>query len=140
MGQALLNEVQDDDSCINEVTTESSEYLSFNTQIINIVKFLELKLSTIRKYIPDKKGIRASNCFELLILISANPRTTQWYLRFVTNSTGFTISKNVNYLLELSLIKQIGKPRLIVPFQKFKVDKGYVITPAGEKLLREILA
>lgn len=107
-----------------------------NTLLIS--RFITTPLKAIRKYIPERPLIRVSRCYHLLLVIKHNPRQSALGLRMLMNSTAQVTDKNTAYLLELGYIRKIGKPRLIIPFQRFKVDTGYVITVRGNSVLAKI--
>lgn len=120
-------------------TLPADDYCN-NVILIPLGKYLTLPLDRIRAFIPERRGFRSSACLDLLVIINCNPRLAITRVSSLMHSNPYKAIKNVAYLMSLGYVRQIGKPRLIIPFQRFKIDKGYVITQSGIKVLRELMS
>ncbi len=67
------------------------------------------------------------------------PRLTKTAYANAFNSCKRSTRHTIDYLKILGLVSELGKPRLIKPFQRFKIDKAYAITPKGSNVITEIL-
>lgn len=122
-------------STMKALTTSLVEDELYNIALIG--KFIASN-KIIRSVMGDVGKVKGTTTFSTLLLVYLYPRYTIKQLSAITNQ--LSVERSISILLRLNYIRVIGKPRLIVPFQRFKVDKGYVITPAGEAILRKIVS
>jgi hypothetical protein len=109
-------------------------------QILQAYRVLTKPLSIIREYIPEVKGIKSSFCFKLMVIIACNERITEGCIRAILNGAKeSSVRPANNRLISLGYIREVNKPRLIIPFQAYKIDKGYMITPKGKSALNKML-
>lgn len=106
--------------------------------VISLTSLFEFDKMRVREYIPEDGRVKSMTCFKLLLLVVKYPGSSSTaLLKYSNNRTAFLATDR---LLSFDLIRVIGKPRLIKPFQRFKVDKGYVITDKGKQVLVKILS
>jgi hypothetical protein len=125
---------------ISGINTPSKEYTTNETLLLQAYKLFTTPHRLIREYIPEKRGVRSTFCFKVLVIIACNERVTETGIRAILNGTKETGVKSANErLCDLGLIRPVNKPRLIIPFQAYKIDKGYMITPKGKSALNRML-
>ena len=107
--------------------------------IIAANKLNTLSPALIDLYIPRRLGLRNTFAFQCLLNIYATPQLTKTAYARSFNTCRQSTCHTIDYLNELGLVCEFGKPRLIVPFQRFKVDIAYNITPKGIKVIAEVL-
>ena len=110
-----------------------------NDVIIAACKLNSLSPALINPYIPQRAGIRNTFAFQCLLNINVTPRLTKTAYANSFNKCKQSTCLAIDYLIELGLVSELGKPRLIIPFQRFKIDTAYTITPKGSKVVAEIL-
>lgn len=102
-------------------------------------KLNSLSPTLINLHIPQKAGIRNTFTFQCLLNINLAPQLTKTAYANSFNKCKQSTYLAIDYLKELGLVSELGKPRLIKPFQRFKIDTVYAITPKGSKIITEIL-
>jgi hypothetical protein len=110
-----------------------------NRLIIVANKINGLRPALIEPHIPRKQGLRSTFAFQCLLNINVVPRLTKAGLARSFNTCRQSTCHTIDYLNELGLVYELGKPRLIIPFQRFKVDTAYNITPKGFQVIRDVL-
>lgn len=108
-------------------------------QINHVILFLSLSNKDIYRIIPNKLGTRVRAVLKILIMVNGYPRCTEGYLGDLMDMGSEVVRKSMLRLVELGMIKKVGKPRYVVPFGKYIVDRSYVITPVGIKALKELI-
>lgn len=121
------------------VNTTIPNYNNIHSQLITHFTIATISIALLNKHLPGKQGIRIRTLFNCLVAVYLMDRASKFNICNKYNYNERSVSCSLCHLLELKLIRSIGKPRLIVPFQKFKVDVGYVITPLGEQTIVKIL-
>lgn len=107
--------------------------------IIAACKINRINPEIVNPFIPKKQGLRNTFAFKCLLNVSVTPKLTKTaYARLYNNCQQATYHA-LAYLKELGLVFELGKPRLIKPLQRYIIDKGYNITPKGEKVIRDVL-
>lgn len=119
-----LTATQHQDNYYDSRLTAMTDLISFNNKIL-------------AEYFPLPNKLRPLTCFKSLLIIEKHPQICEWNLKKYTGNSDSKII--ISGLLSLELIRPFGRPRLIIPFQKFKVDKGYVITDKGKAVLRKLI-
>lgn len=119
---------------MSEINAVNHTDNTYDTALIYYTDLVAFDRKKVAELIPD---IRSFTCFKILMLIDRYPRSCESDL--IHYSKNYTAKRYIAILISLDLIRVIGKPRLIIPFQKFKVDKGYVITDKGKTVLRKLL-
>ena len=111
-----------------------------NRVIIDACKLNGISATLVNQYIPMRYGLRNTFAFRCLLNIHVSPRLTKTaYARLYNNCQQATCHA-IDYLNELGLVCELGIPRLIKPFQRYKVDKGYKVTNKGYKVIKDVLA
>ena len=110
-----------------------------NRLIIIANKINGLKPALIDPYIPRKQGLRNTFAFQCLLNINVAPRLTKTAYARSFSTCRQSTCRTIEYLKELGLVYELGRPRIIIPFQRFKVDTAYSITPKGSQLIRDVL-
>ena len=126
-------------SGISRVTTVTVNDKGINDVIIAACKLNSLSPALIDPHIPRRPGIRNTFAFQCLLSINVTPWLTKTAYANSFNRCKQSTCHTIDYLKELGLVSELGKPRLIIPFQKFKIDTAYTITPKGSKVVAEIL-
>ncbi len=110
-----------------------------NRLIIAANKMNNIRPALINPYIPRKQGLRNAFAFKCLLNINVTPRLTKTAYARSFNTCRQSTCHTIDYLKELGLVYELGKPRLIKPFQRFKVDTAYNITTKGLQVIRDVL-
>jgi len=121
---------------VNPVNTRDE---GINAIIIAANKLNCLSPAFISAYIPIKRGLRNTFAFQCLLNIKVTPRLTKTTYARSFNTSKHSTYHAINYLMELGLVSELGKPRLIIPLKRYKVDKGYRITPKGNIVIVAVL-
>lgn len=106
-------------------------------QIIAYTDFIRFDKSKVRPYIPERGNTKSFTCFKVLLLIARHPKSCEFDL--IKSTGNKSVNRCIHRLIELDLIKRSGRPRLIIPFKKFKVDNSYVITTKGKNVVEKVL-
>lgn len=107
--------------------------------LISYSKVYFIPKPIISLYIPFKPGLRVRTTFNILVIVKLLKMPTRAGILHFGNLGQESTGMAIRYLVDLGLIRKCGKPRLIKPFQKIKVDTGYTITVKGENVIRRIL-
>lgn len=130
------------------MTDKPSEYVTTITTYCNDIQTLLTAYSrvafipaaVITKHIPYNERLRVKTSFNILVIVkllgSPSRAAILQHGMLGIGSTQYALA----YLVRLGFIRTCGKPRLIKPFQRYKIDTGYVITPLGEKTIIAILS
>lgn len=118
---------------IDSVTAEQPNYTSWDTRLISITDYIERPT-----VIKDTNRITGRSLTNVLLFVMRYPRSTGNQIR--NSVSNYTMYKALPILLEMGYIREIGKPRLIKPFQRFKVDRGYMITDLGKQIVIQTLS
>ena len=110
-----------------------------NALIIAAIKINSIRPALMNPYIPIKQGLRNTFAFQCLLNIRVTPRLTKTAYARSFNTSKHSTYHAIDYLMELGLVSELGKPRLIIPFHRFKIDKGYRITPKGNNVIEAVL-
>jgi len=95
-----------------------------NRLIIIANKINGLKPALIDPYIPRKQGLRNTFAFQCLLNINVAPRLTKTAYARSFSTCRQSTCRTIEYF---------------IPFQRFKVDTAYSITPKGSQLIRDVL-
>ena len=95
--------------------------------------------SFINPYIPIKQGLRNTFAFQCLLNVKVTPLLTKTAYARSFNTNKQSTRHAIDYLKELGLVSELDKPRLIIPFKSYKVDKVYCITPNGNNVIAAVL-
>ena len=129
-----------DEMCNKVVTTPLTDEQVLNAIVLHHVNILTLPIAKIKPYMPLSKGYRVKYLLSILMSVKGLKRAvTKAILINDLSYHGPSLIKSVDYLFKVGYLAKRGKPRLIVPFQKYKIDTGYVITEKGNEVLRKIL-
>lgn len=135
MGQAQRVEYTE----IEGITTPIDPDAKLNAIIHRHVSLLIIPIGKIKPYMPSSKGFRVKYLFSVLLSIAGLIRPTKSTLIYDLSYHTGSLIKAVDYLELHGMIKGVKKSRLIIPFGKYKIDKGYVITEKGKNVLRKVL-
>ncbi len=105
-------------------------FISGNTLAPNRDKFY--------KYFPLIVGRSSKALYQLLLVIYSHPLRSARFLRECTLSNSTTTLKNLLILVDMGYIQIENKPRKIIPFDAYTIDKVYRITTKGVKALSAI--
>lgn len=119
-----------------DITATKRRDENSNARLISYADSLVIDKVAIGELLPSK-GVKSITCFKTLVLIWRYPRNSVNELELLSGHS--RIINSVSYLVSVDMISPMGRPRLIIPFQRFKVDTAYVITAKGEGVLRKIL-
>jgi|GEM_PF-5833615 len=103
-----------------------------------IGKALSPDKKKLYKHFPILVGRSSKSLYFLLLVIYAHPLRTTRHLVDVGLSNNKTTQKNINILIDLGYVQQENKPRKIIPFQAYTIDKVYRITSKGVRVLSAI--
>jgi len=103
-----------------------------------IGKALSPDKKKLYKHFPILVGRSSKSLYFLLLVIYAHPLRTTRHLVDVGLSNNKTTQKNINILVDMGYIQVENKPRKIIPFQAYVLDKVYRITAKGVKVLSAI--
>jgi hypothetical protein len=130
--------------CSKGTFGDASTSVSRNDTTINRFLLFACKLNglgpaAIDPYLPRRVGLRNTTAFKCLIHVQLSPGLTKAGYSRLYKTCQQSTCHIIDYLLELQLIQTVGKPRLIIPFQAYKIDTGYKITSHGLKVVRSVL-
>lgn len=92
----------------------------------------------LHKYFPMLINRSSKGLYLLLATIYANPLRTVNGINDVYLSNADTIKKNIAILIDLGYLQQENRPRKIVIYDAFVIDKVYRITAKGVKALSAV--
>jgi hypothetical protein len=92
----------------------------------------------INKYFPILVNRSNVSLYSLLMVIYSNPLRTVNGLVSHSIHNAQTVNKNLLILIDLGYVQQENKPRKVIPFNAFVIDKVYRITAKGVKVLSAI--
>ena len=121
---------------VNPVNTRDE---GINAIIIAANKLNCLSPAFISAYIPIKRGLRNTFAFQCLLNVKVTPLLTKTAYARSFNTNKQSTRHAIDYLKELGLVSELDKPRLIIPFKSYKVDKVYCITPNGNNVIAAVL-
>lgn len=125
---------------VEEVTTPTPQDELIKRAITDYFLITNITTSKIRGCMPIPKGYRVRYAFKVLIAIQGLKRPSKTNLVNYMSAGTTSLIKMVDWLYAEGYIKDVPKPRLIKPFQKYKVDKGYILTDKGKQCLYKIIS
>jgi hypothetical protein len=131
-----LPQVQDSNIA---VTTPPTAEQIVNTTVTAYINVHRITNAKIIGCMPGCVGNRPRYILMLLMAVKAYNGCTRKRIMTDLGYSGHSVLRGFKYLYENGYISQVGMARLIKPFQRYIVDKGYVITEAGEMVLRAII-
>lgn len=123
------------DEKVNLATTDHS---MLKRLLLLACKINSISPIVIDRYIPRRYGLRNTFAFRCLLHINISPGMTKTAYSKSFNTCQQATCHAIDYLNALGLIREMGKPRLLIPFQKYTVDKAYKITPKGIKVIKDV--
>lgn len=90
------------------------------------------------KYFPLITGRSSKLLYTMLLIIYSNPLRNITTIRDMSMSNSDTSRKNLDILIDMGYIQQENKPRKVIPFQAYVLDKVYRITVKGVKALSAV--
>ena len=90
------------------------------------------------KYFPLLTNRSSKSLYQLLFVVFSNPLRTEHHLRSLILGNSNSTRKNLLILCDLGYIQQENKPRKILAFEAYTIDKVYRITAKGVKVLSAI--
>lgn len=109
---------------------------NYNSRLLGIYDYLACR-DIVNEVIGSVGKVKGMTIFNTLVLVRRYPRLSKFQLISYSNTE--SIKRCIPILVNLGYVRGIGKPRLIIPFQAYKIDTGYVITASGEAILRKII-
>jgi predicted transcriptional regulator len=117
------------------ITALQSNVIPTECLILFLDTYNSIRAKEFRKYFDVvKPGV----IFKVLISLYVKPSQSKTALQLKARVNGDTIANSIEYLLSQGYIKKVNKPRLIIPFQAYKIDVGYRITGKGEQIIYSI--
>jgi hypothetical protein len=98
-------------------------------------KSISLNKDRLHKYFPIIVGRSSKHLFMLLLIIFSNPLRSTRYLTDLCLGNYTTTNKNLNILVDMGYIQVEDKPRKIIPFDAYTMDKVFRITRKGVRVL-----
>jgi len=140
MGLPVLNNNGLETTCDvgRGVTTHLRNVPNPNDALFIIGKGLAPNKKLLNKHFPIIVGRSNKTLYFLLIMIFATPLRSARQLVLMAMSNNRTMQKNLNILVDMGYIQVENKPRKIIPFQAYVLDKVYRITAKGVKVLSAI--
>lgn len=125
---------------IGEVTPLTRREREILTLINSYARVLSINTAIIKPCMDISLGYRYKYLFQLMLTVNGliNPSKSN-IIEAVGYCRGSCI-RSIDYLHSIGYLRQVPKPRLIKPFQKYKVDNGYQLTDKGREVLYKIIA
>ena len=111
---------------------------SLLVHVLGIIKMYNMSAVMLDKHLPRKAVCRQSTAFRVLCVVFGNPMCTKAQVRRYRISSR-SVERCLDYLMSLGYVKAVKKPRLIIPFQAYKIDIGYRVTVKGEIVLKALM-
>ncbi len=122
-----------------EVIPSTPDDILLNRMLLLACRLNSISPVLIDQYIPRKYGLRNTFAFRCLMHIKAHPGLTKTGYSRLYSTCQQATCHSIDYLNSLGLVREIGKPRLIIPFQAYKIDRAYKVTLRGKKVVKDIL-
>ena len=120
------------------VTTHNRHTPSHDDPLFIAGKALSLDKEKIHKYFPMLVGRSSKHLYLLLLLINSNPlRSVKCYVGLCLGNYTITL-KNIKLLIDMGYVQAESKPRRIIVFDVWTVDRVYRITRKGVKALTAV--
>jgi hypothetical protein len=122
-----------------DVDTITSFDKDMNQAVLLACKLNNISPQQLHPFIPSKAGLRNTFVFKCLLNIYVYPRQTKTFYAKHFHLCQTAAAKAMEYLCSLGLIKPLGRPRLIIPFQTYKVDTAYQLTVNGKMVIKKVM-
>ena len=120
-----------------DVAQLPNEYINF--LLLAVCKIGNISSKQLQPFIPAKTGLRNTFVFKCLLNVYVYPRQTKTCYSKTFHTCQSATANAIEYLVTLGLIQLIGRPRLITPFQTYKVDNAYKVTLKGGLIIKNVL-
>lgn len=124
------------ESSFEEVDTDISEYKPLLTIFF---KILSIKPKMLRKYLPDIVGMHITRVFWGLVLVYAHPYRNLRCLGILGTLEVRGLGLWLGWLVRHDYIKIVKRPRLILVLGAYKMDKTYIVTKKGKRVIKQVL-
>ena len=122
------------------VTTNNSIDKSIDTVILDYLTVCSLTTKQIERFVPRIDGIRTKYTFHLLLVLYRLKRANKTNVVRLYNSGDRSVSFGIDQLHHMGYLKMVDTPRLIIPFGAYKIDKAYIVTAKGKKLINDVIS
>lgn len=109
-----------------------------NDKLFILGNGISVNKQLLHKYFPIVVNRSSKTLYLLLLIVYAHPLRTVNGLVQRSFSNGETVLKNLNILIDMGYVQQENKPREIIPFNSWTIDKVYRITNKGVKALSAV--
>lgn len=132
MGHAL-------ESFQGEINHEEQSEINLMRLTKAIKKYFGTPKELLYHYIPKTEGVRSTTAYNVLIFIHCTPATTNQHIADSVHCNNAAVKRSVIYLRRLGYIRLMPHQRYIKPFNTYKTEKTYIITPKGKTVLSKLL-
>jgi hypothetical protein len=112
---------------------------AIQSMLTKFLVFDNVKANIINKHLPVHETLTAKFNFMMLVRVSCYPMLTKTGYSDKFGVFRRSSKLSLDYLISIGLVAERGSPRLIIPFQKTKIDKVCVVTEKGEKVIKDVL-
>jgi len=120
------------------IDAPNTRVFAHSTPILTSYTLITRAAPFMRKLFPELNRDLAFKSYCILCYISVSPKQARTKISEVTGFHKKTVNRVAALLINKGLIREIASPRLIVPFQAYRIDKVLKIAPKGEKILKKL--
>lgn len=131
-----LHKEQGFDIGINPTITDD---INLKRLLTDLKRFLCTPIELIYQAIPKRPGLRSTTSFKILTFIYCTPATTKQHISDMIDCNNEAVKRSVEYLLKLGYIRMMPSMRYVKPFNSYKQERTYLITPKGKTVLSKLL-
>lgn len=107
--------------------------------VLNIYGLLSsLSPTFLRHYIKDNPTVNIRVVFRVLVAVKRLKCVTRGAIITDSNIHVYSCYRAVKHLTDIGYIKAVPRARLIIPFQRTKIDTAYSVTELGDQVLDKI--
>lgn len=124
---------------VEAVTTLAGRYDSIKPMIVTYGRLYDISREVISAHMPVLYGARPKYLYQILLAVARLKQPSKAMVIHTLCADKGSALQAIDHLHSVGYLRSVDKPRLIKPFRKYKIDKGYELTDRGWQALCAII-